>query len=142
MPRAAKPALQFSWGRFWGTAGLISHGFSNGYVLAGLIQKLILKTNPEARCNGWYAANKWKVVYPMPLGAGTPVWQRSVHSLFLQQTSKAETECLKISCAWVFVSSTIEYLSNERTLPETFAPFSKWTVMCLPPVSATFKNDS
>src|SRR3954451_19395227 len=48
-----------------------------------------------------------------------PIWQVSVQCLFLQHTSSAETECLKMSCSCVFVSSTMEYLSNERTLPET-----------------------
>src|SRR5438445_7410063 len=66
----------------------------------------------------------------------------SVHCLFLQQTSRAETECLKISCSCVLVSSTMEYLSNERTFPETCAPFSNWTVMCFPPARATLRNDS
>jgi hypothetical protein len=33
----------------------------------------------------------------------------------------------------VLVSSTMEYLSNERTFPEICVPFSNWTVMCFPP---------
>lgn len=57
--------------------------------------------------------------------AGGPLWQVSVQRLFLQQTSRAETECLKISWACVLFSSTMEYLSNERTFPETFAPFNR-----------------
>src|ERR1700686_3304671 len=36
----------------------------------------------------------------------------------------------------------MEYLSNERTLPETFAPFRRCTVRCFPPASATLRNDS
>ena len=70
------------------------------------------------------------------------VRQLSVHCLFLQQTNSAETECLKINCSWFFVSSAMEYLSKERTFPETFAPLSRWTVICLPAACATFKNDS
>ncbi len=54
----------------------------------------------------------------------------------------ATTECLKISWACVLFSSTMEYLSNERTFPETFAPFSRCTVICFPPASATLRNDS
>jgi len=80
--------------------------------------------------------------YSIAFGTGVSGRHRSVQRLFLQQTSRAETECLKMSCSWVFVSSTMEYLSNERTFPETFAPFSRWTVMCFPPASAMFRNDS
>jgi len=87
-------------------------------------------------------AGKKKKFYPVGLDAADPDWHRSVHCLFLQQTSRAETECLNTRCSWVFVSSTMEYLSNERTLPEIFAPFNKWTVRCLPPASAPLKNDS
>src|ERR1051325_10247602 len=47
-----------------------------------------------------------------------------------------------MSCSCVLVSSTMEYLSKERTLPESLAPFSRCTVMCLPAARATFRNDS
>src|ERR1051326_1230831 len=77
-----------------------------------------------------------------PLRTPDPFWHVSVQRLFLQHTSSAETECLKMSCSCVLVSSTMEYLSKERTLPEIFAPFSRCTVMCLPAARATLRNDS
>src|SRR5258708_7698957 len=54
----------------------------------------------------------------------------------------AETECLKINCSCEMVSSTMEYLSKERTCPESLAPFNKWTVVCFPLASARLRNDS
>src|SRR5262244_1258027 len=42
----------------------------------------------------------------------------------------------------VLVSRTMEYLSNERTLPESLAPFSSCIVMCFLAAKATLRNDS
>src|SRR3954464_1305455 len=36
-----------------------------------------------------------------------------------------EIACLKINCSWLLVSSTTEYLSNERMRPVSFTPLSR-----------------
>lgn len=53
-----------------------------------------------------------------------------------------EIACLKISCSWLFVSSTTEYLSNERMRPVSFTPLSRYNVMIALSLRAVFKKES
>lgn len=71
------------------------------------------------------------------------IWSglHEAHSFFRQKKT-AEMECLNTKCSCSAVSSTTEYLSKDRTVPETLIPLSRYTVTCLPPWRAAPKNDS
>ena len=43
----------------------------------------------------------------------------------VRPAATVEMACLKISCSWLLVSSTTEYLSKERIRPVSFTPLKR-----------------
>src|SRR5271166_1280247 len=42
-----------------------------------------------------------------------------------REMTTVEIACLKMSCSWLLVSSTTEYLSNDRIRPVSFTPLTR-----------------
>src|ERR1700688_4095796 len=42
-----------------------------------------------------------------------------------REITTVEIACLKMSCSWLLVSSTTEYLSNDRIRPVSFTPLTR-----------------
>jgi hypothetical protein len=72
--------------------------------------------------------------------AGLSEYGRSGPCGFAMTT--VEIACLKISCSWLFVSSTTEYLSKERIRPVSFTPLSRYNVIVALSLRAVFKKES
>ncbi len=43
----------------------------------------------------------------------------------VREITTVEIACLKMSCSWLLVSSTTEYLSNDRIRPVSFTPLTR-----------------
>ena len=68
----------------------------------------------------------WKTISrncePMPLAERSRYGGKLARG---ESITTVEIACLKINCSWLLVSSTTEYLSNDRMRPVSFTPLSK-----------------
>src|SRR5205085_11342068 len=79
---------------------------------------------------------------PMGPGPGPPSRSRACAPCAGRTIASVEIECLKMTCSWLLVSSTTEYLSNERILPLSFTPLSRYRVIGTLSLRAVFRNES
>src|SRR5260370_41919452 len=56
---------------------------------------------------------------------GTAVGFESIWLWAAREMTTVEIACLKMSCSWLLVSSTTEYLSNDRIRPVSFTPLTR-----------------